>query len=583
MESRQEDLTRADAVAAVDDAEQRDETFATYLSAALRGHLALMQQLHEQNVWLCIHETLAPLTAGPRASDSSAGSRVRKATDERFWLCTLGASALHAATWSGQLHVLEFLLHQGQHPDARDQHGMTAIMLTLTRHNIQAHRMIFHRGVAVRRSTVVDTRQEDAERLSNTTALVMLFLQFDSDVNLKNSHGRTALHFATDDDTISITRVLLDNGADVNSVDESGLSPLHLAVESGSQEVIALLMVHGAAWDQEDRNGHTPLATAVIRDKAAIVQLFLDDERLAEVAHDTAFGGKLLLMAVKARSVNVVRTLIECQYSTVGFVDADGASSMHKALIDGCLAVQKALLQFDHSRLLLTLTTNQGDTCLHYVTQYGSLDEVNLMLDHHEDSHTNSAESIHDISMECQPINTLNKDGCSALLMLSSATNVYHRDKKSKALVAHGAWLFPHNLCVQMWRDVPWLLSFSTACRTCLHQYITECDSVVARGDLVALCLHWVACASFPANRGSHNFAQLLTIVLYAGYSLDVLRVLLELPFTSNRLGSFLGHLKLFADKHQHFFLQRLQHEAVRDSSHERQVGRPSVPQPGII
>lgn len=72
----------------------------------------------------------------------------------------MGASALHAAAWDGNYDVLEFLLKEGQPVDERGRRGVTALMATLMRHNVQALRAVFQGSAVVQLNTVVDVRGE---------------------------------------------------------------------------------------------------------------------------------------------------------------------------------------------------------------------------------------------------------------------------------------------------------------------------------------------------------------------------------------------------------------------------------------
>lgn len=73
-----------------------------------------------------------------------------------FHLRTIGASALHTATWHGDNKIVEYLLEEGQDPDTEDDTGMSAIMLAIMHHNLQATRCVFRDRVAIQRNLVTD-------------------------------------------------------------------------------------------------------------------------------------------------------------------------------------------------------------------------------------------------------------------------------------------------------------------------------------------------------------------------------------------------------------------------------------------
>jgi len=95
---------------------------------------------------------------GHAASDSTSQRQARFCSWGDFHLRSLGASALHTASWGGSLEILQFLLESGQDPDAADDSGMTAMMVAILRLNLMTMRCVFRDGEAVRRNTVVDVR-----------------------------------------------------------------------------------------------------------------------------------------------------------------------------------------------------------------------------------------------------------------------------------------------------------------------------------------------------------------------------------------------------------------------------------------
>jgi len=115
------------------------------------------------------------------------------------------------------------------------------------------------------------------------------------DVNMKNSDGDTALHYAAGEGNLEITtylldhgakleavnkwgntpflaavigknmttvRYLLDHGADVKVKNQWGITPLHSAASSGELEIVKLLVANGADTDAKSSDGDTPLIWA---------------------------------------------------------------------------------------------------------------------------------------------------------------------------------------------------------------------------------------------------------------------------------------------------------------------------------
>jgi hypothetical protein len=90
-------------------------------------------------------------------------------------------------------------------------------------------------------------------------------IEYDADVNAKNSYGSTPLHWASSGRHFkdgSILRLLLKHGGDVNARNRDGLTSLHLASENGALEVVRLLLEHGVDVEAKDGRGRTALQVA---------------------------------------------------------------------------------------------------------------------------------------------------------------------------------------------------------------------------------------------------------------------------------------------------------------------------------
>ena len=89
--------------------------------------------------------------------------------------------------------------------------------------------------------------------------------------------GRTRLHYAALEGSLSAVRAELEADADVGAADRAGYTPLHFAAQSSAAAVIEHLIAHGAPLEAEDKHGNTPLWTATFYDKTGeCVRLLLE-------------------------------------------------------------------------------------------------------------------------------------------------------------------------------------------------------------------------------------------------------------------------------------------------------------------
>ena len=66
------------------------------------------------------------------------------------------------------------------------------------------------------------------------------------DVNVSDSYGRTALHYAAEQGHADIIDVLLVAGSFVNAMDFEGMTPLYLASARGNTDAVQALVQHSA-------------------------------------------------------------------------------------------------------------------------------------------------------------------------------------------------------------------------------------------------------------------------------------------------------------------------------------------------
>ncbi|KAK9291445.1 hypothetical protein L1049_019393 [Liquidambar formosana] len=77
-------------------------------------------------------------------------------------------------------------------------------------------------------------------------------------VNLKDSEGRTPLHWAVDRGHLNITELLVSRSADINAKDDEGQTPLHYAAVCDREAIAEFLVKHNAAADVKDNDGNSP-------------------------------------------------------------------------------------------------------------------------------------------------------------------------------------------------------------------------------------------------------------------------------------------------------------------------------------
>ena len=171
-----------------------------------------------------------------------------------------GWTPLHAAAasvYDGSLPVLNSLLAAGANVRAETTDGWTPLTAASGNGN-----------VAYRHDRLLPVRK--------VAALVAAA----ADVNARDAHGRTSLHWAAWVGKFHgravediMVRKLIESKADVNAVDGEGRTPLHYASAEGYDRIVQALLAAGADGSLKNEAGRTALDVATERRFSRIIEM----------------------------------------------------------------------------------------------------------------------------------------------------------------------------------------------------------------------------------------------------------------------------------------------------------------------
>jgi hypothetical protein len=136
---------------------------------------------------------------------------------------------------------------------------------------------------------------------------VRALLESGEDVNKRDPHGRTALHFAAYCDRPVTLKVLIEAGADVNAQDSEGGTSLSCAAQEDSPMIVMELTKAGADVNLARREGGTPLHMAARHGHEGCAALLINAG--ADVHRRTNMGTPPIWLAIENKHEKIAKML----------------------------------------------------------------------------------------------------------------------------------------------------------------------------------------------------------------------------------------------------------------------------------
>ncbi|GBG30704.1 Ankyrin repeat domain-containing protein 1 [Hondaea fermentalgiana] len=273
--------------------EIENETGAELVDAARKGELEQVKDIIKfaQEEELSVLEYRVPPLSG--------------ADPAKHWT---GATALISSCRAGQVPVVEYLLELGANTQATDDEcKMTPLMWAAYMGHVEVLRSLKGcdhdaRDAQSRTALIIAAQEDHVEAVE--------ILVWNSNVDLKDASGSSALAVACKIGNYRVAKMLCDYSADVDAQDIARRTPLMHAARWGFVKTTTLLIDRGSEVDARDKTGWTALMLASRWNHPRCVQLLLEADPALGVRDRVSGKNAVLWAAEKHRDVTVLKMLL---------------------------------------------------------------------------------------------------------------------------------------------------------------------------------------------------------------------------------------------------------------------------------
>lgn len=205
--------------------------------------------------------------------------------------------------------------------------------------------------------------------------VVEMLLEMESDINVTDKFGRTALFVASKLCKLNVVNMLLSKGADTSLCDLNGQYPLFIACKEGYVDIVEVLLKQTTNINRCDSKGTTPLIAASNAGKKGILEMLVLAK--ADITICNNKGQSPLYVAASRGRRDVVEFLLKTSHAEISKPDNDGRSPLLIACQNRQQSVVDCLIQ-EHCDISQCNWEKQSP--LFIACAEGFTDIVNLLL-----------------------------------------------------------------------------------------------------------------------------------------------------------------------------------------------------------
>ncbi|KAF5003680.1 hypothetical protein FDECE_9790 [Fusarium decemcellulare] len=278
-----------------------------------------------------------------------------------------GRTPLFYAVWTGNVAIVQRLIHDGARVDIQDVIGGTPVSYAVSNGYQEVAKILLEAGGSTHADVNVGERLLLSAVQKGQQQVVKVLLDAGkTDVNAKDKNGSTSLLLAVDSKHLAIVKMLLESRADVNIGDKDGWTPLLQALKYKDHALVQLLLESGADINIPDADGKTPLTLAIISGQDDIAQTMLRTGK-------AEFPGRLPFLVVWQSSCATLKLMLDLYDVDFNARDEDESTLLITAINNDWVDKVRTLL--DSSKIGVNAPGKSGNTALHHAV-YGAAEEM---------------------------------------------------------------------------------------------------------------------------------------------------------------------------------------------------------------
>lgn len=336
-----------------------------------------------------------------------------------------GETALIAASYQGNVKIVNILLQKGADVNVKTGADRTALMYAVENDSIDIIKLLVQEKANVNSQDYSGMTPLMMATSTNKIEIVDILLKHGADVNLTDKRNNTALSWALRNNAAQAARLLLSSGATIHSAEAAEIA-INTAKKRQWDSAKLLIEQNIISSNAKTKREKTLLMIAAEQGELEPIEFLIDHH--ADISETTLFS------ALRRKHCDIARFLLNQPFELTS-KNTEERTALMEASASGCIEVVKELIArgADINRIT-TAKRYKGSTALFLAIDGGHIDIVKLLLEHKADTEIEDQRSSRNKTGTALTLAILWKQFDIVELLLKHGANVKAAVRSSSAL-----------------------------------------------------------------------------------------------------------------------------------------------------